>query len=49
MPIMVKEQLFRDRYRNLDLYYEDCVIGGPGAFIMTSKIREKFQKAIGPS
>jgi hypothetical protein len=31
---------------NLDLYYEDCVIGGPGAFIMTIKDREKFQEAI---
>ena len=30
----------------LDLYYEDCVIGGPGAFIMTIKDREKFQEAI---
>jgi len=24
----------------------DCVIGGPGAFIMTIKDREKFQEAI---
>ena len=31
---------------NLDLYYEDCVIGGPGAFIITIKDREKFQEAI---
>jgi Protein of unknown function (DUF1194) len=31
---------------NLDLYYEDCVIGGPGAFIMTIKDREKFREAI---
>ena len=30
--------LFDDRHRNLDLYYEDCVIGGPGAFIMTIRI-----------
>ena len=26
--------------------YEDCVIGGPGAFIITIKDREKFQEAI---
>ena len=25
---------------------EDCVIGGPGAFIMTIKDREKFKEAI---
>jgi hypothetical protein len=31
---------------NLDLYYEDCVIGGPGAFIITIRDREKFQEAI---
>ena len=31
---------------NLDLYYEDCVIGGPGAFVVTIKDREKFKDAI---
>lgn len=31
---------------NLDLYYEDCVIGGPGAFVVTIKDREKFKEAI---
>jgi hypothetical protein len=31
---------------NLDLYYEDCVIGGPGAFVVTIKEREKFKEAI---
>ena len=25
---------------NLDLYYEDCVIGGPGSFVVTIKDRE---------
>ena len=31
---------------NLDVYYEDCVIGGPGAFVIPIKEREKFNEAI---
>ena len=46
LPIMVKEPSYWIDIENLDLYYEDCVIGGPGAFIMTIKDREKFQEAI---
>jgi Protein of unknown function (DUF1194) len=47
LPIMVKKpSLSTTDIENLDLYYEDCVIGGPGAFIMTIKDREKFQEAI---
>ena len=30
---------------NLDVYYEDCVIGGPGAFMIPIKDREKFKEA----
>jgi hypothetical protein len=30
---------------NLDVYYEDCVIGGPGSFVMTIKEREQFKEA----
>ncbi len=30
---------------NLDLYYEDCVIGGPGSFLITIKEREQFKEA----
>jgi hypothetical protein len=30
----------------LDVYYEDCVIGGPGAFVISIKEREKFKEAI---
>ena len=44
---MVKEPSYSTiDIENLDLYYEDCVIGGPGAFIVTIKDREKFQEAI---
>jgi Protein of unknown function (DUF1194) len=31
---------------NLDVYYEDCVIGGPGAFVVPIREREKFKDAI---
>ena len=30
---------------NLDVYYEDCVIGGPGAFVVPIHEREKFKEA----
>jgi hypothetical protein len=47
LPIMVKEpSLSTTDIENLDVYYEDCVIGGPGAFIITIKDRERFQEAI---
>ena len=47
LPIMVKEPSYSIvDIENLDLYYEDCVIGGPGAFAMAIKDREKFQEAI---
>jgi hypothetical protein len=47
LPIMVKEPSYATTdIENLDLYYEDCVIGGPGAFIVAIRDREKFQEAI---
>jgi uncharacterized protein DUF1194 len=30
----------------LDVYYEDCVIGGPGAFVIPIREREQFREAI---
>ncbi len=30
----------------LDVYFEDCVIGGPGAFVIPIKNREQFKEAI---
>jgi hypothetical protein len=30
----------------LDIYYEDCVIGGPGAFVVPIRERDKFRDAI---
>ncbi|MEA2818370.1 MAG: hypothetical protein QOJ86_374, partial [Bradyrhizobium sp.] len=36
LPIMVKEPSYSTMdIDNLDFYYEDCVIGGPGAFVVT--------------
>ncbi len=30
---------------NLDVYYKDCVIGGPGSFVIAIKEREQFKDA----
>jgi hypothetical protein len=47
LPIMVKEPTYSTMdIDNLDFYYEDCVIGGPGSFVVTIKEREKFKEAI---
>ena len=47
LPIMVKEPSYSTMdIDNLDWYYEDCVIGGPGAFVVSIKDREKFKEAI---
>jgi hypothetical protein len=47
LPIMVKEPSYSTMdIDNLDYYYEDCVVGGPGSFVVTIKDREKFKEAI---
>jgi len=47
LPIMVKEPSYSTMdIDNLDLYYEDCVIGGPGSFVISIKDRDKFKDAI---
>jgi hypothetical protein len=47
LPIMVKEPSYSTMdIDNLDWYYEDCVIGGPGAFVVSIKDRDKFKEAI---
>jgi len=47
LPIMLKEPnvSFLD-IPDLDHYYEDCVIGGPGAFVVPARGRENFVEAI---
>ena len=33
-------------YKDLDLYYTNCVIGGPGSFIVVAHIHHDFARAI---
>ena len=47
LPIMVKDPSYSSMdIENLDFYYEDCVIGGPGSFVVSIKDRDKFKEAI---
>ena len=47
LPIMVREPSYSTTdIDNLDWYYEDCVIGGPGSFVVPIKDRERFKEAI---
>jgi hypothetical protein len=47
LPIMLKRpNTFTMDIENLDIYYEDCVIGGPGAFIIPIHERDQFKEAI---
>jgi hypothetical protein len=46
LPIMLKRpNSFTMDIDNLDVYYEDCVIGGPGAFVIPIREREQFKEA----
>jgi hypothetical protein len=49
LPMMLKRQggtFDTFNIDDLDIYYEDCVIGGPGSFVVTIKERDKFKEAI---
>ena len=47
LPIMLKEpQPNSIDIKDLDIYYEDCVIGGPGAFVVPMREYDKFKDAI---
>jgi hypothetical protein len=47
LPIMLKRpNISTLDIENLDVYYEDCVIGGPGSFVIPIKEREQFKEAI---
>jgi hypothetical protein len=47
LPIMVKEPSYSTMdIDNLDWYYEDCVIGGPGSFVVSIKDRDNFKEAM---
>ena len=46
LPLMLKRpNTFTMDIENLDIYYEDCVIGGPGAFVIPIRAREQFKEA----
>jgi hypothetical protein len=46
LPIMLKQPTPGSMdIEDLDVYYEDCVIGGPGAFVVPIREREKFIEA----
>jgi hypothetical protein len=49
LPIMLRRQsgygMWGMAYENLDVYYEDCVIGGPGAFVIGIRERGQFNEA----
>jgi hypothetical protein len=46
LPVMVKKPSYATMdIDTLDIYYEDCVIGGPGAFVIPIRDRDKFIEA----
>lgn len=46
LPILLKRQNYATMdIEQLDVYYEDCVIGGPGSFVIPIREREKFVEA----
>ena len=46
LPIMLKRLNYATMdIDKLDVYYEDCVIGGPGAFVIPIEERDKFIEA----
>ena len=47
LPIMFKRPTWSMMdIDHLDQYFEDCVIGGPGSFVIAIKEREQFKEAI---
>jgi len=46
LPIMLKRPAASTMdIENLDIYFEDCVIGGPGSFVVPIRERTKFKEA----
>jgi hypothetical protein len=47
LPLMLNRPTrFSMDIADLDIYYEDCVIGGPGAFVIPVRDRAQFKEAI---
>jgi hypothetical protein len=46
LPILLKPPSFATMdIEDLDIYYEDCVIGGPGAFVIAIRRPDQFREA----
>ena len=46
LPIMLKRPMNMNMdLENLDVYYEDCVTGGPGSFVVSIRERNEFKEA----
>jgi hypothetical protein len=49
LPIMLRRRsgygMWGMAFEHLDVYYEDCVIGGPGSFVIAIREREQFKEA----
>jgi hypothetical protein len=46
LPLLFKQTTSSWDVENLDEYYRDCVIGGPGAFMIPVRERQQFAEAI---
>src|SRR5918994_1456330 len=46
LPIMLKRPNTSWDIEDLDLYFKDCVIGGPGAFMIPVREKQQFAQAI---
>jgi len=46
LPIMLKAPVSTMDIDHLDFYYEDCVIGGAGSFVVPIQTRDTFKEAI---
>jgi hypothetical protein len=47
LPIILKRSMTSSfDIDNLDVYFEDCVIGGPGSFVIPIRARDQFKEAI---
>lgn len=46
LPLMMKATKGWQAMKNLDAYFEDCVIGGPGSFAIPVRSKEGFADAI---
>jgi len=49
LPIMLRRQsgygMWGMAFEHLDVYYEDCVVGGPGSFVIAIRERDQFKEA----